>query len=60
MNWAEVGKWLKENAGIGATLVGSLLTGNVPGAVAAGVRVPRMGDVLRGPAARLVVACADA
>lgn len=37
MNWSDVGKWLKENAGTGATLVGSLLTGNVPGAVAAGV-----------------------
>lgn len=37
MNWSEVGGWLKENAGTGAALVGSLLTGNVPGAVAAGV-----------------------
>ncbi len=37
MNWSDVGKWLKENAGTGATLVGSLLTGNVPGAVAAGI-----------------------
>lgn len=37
MNWSDVGSWLKENAGSGAALVGSLLTGNVPGAVAAGV-----------------------
>ena len=37
MNWSDVGKWLKGNAGTGATLVGSLLTGNVPGAVAAGI-----------------------
>ncbi len=37
MNWSDVGSWLKENAGTGAALVGSLLTGNVPGAVAAGV-----------------------
>lgn len=37
MNWSDVGKWLKDNAGQGAALVGSLLTGNVPGAVAAGV-----------------------
>lgn len=37
MDWKEVGGWLKENAGTGAALVGSLLTGNVPGAVAAGV-----------------------
>lgn len=37
MNWSEVGNWLKGNAGTGATLIGSLITGNVPGAVAAGV-----------------------
>ena len=37
MNWTEVGDWLKTNAGAGAALVGSLLTGNIPGAVAAGV-----------------------
>jgi len=35
--WSEVGEWIKENAGSGAALVGSLLTGNVPGAIAAGV-----------------------
>ncbi len=35
--WAKVGTWLKENAGTGASLVGSLLTGNLPAAVAAGV-----------------------
>lgn len=37
MNWSDVGNWIKDNAGTGAALVGSLLTGNVPGAVAAGV-----------------------
>lgn len=37
MDWKTVGGWLKDNAGTGATLIGSLLTGNVPGAVAAGV-----------------------
>jgi hypothetical protein len=37
MDWSTVGEWLKANAGTGAALVGSLLTGNVPGAVAAGV-----------------------
>ena len=37
MDWQTVGEWLKENAGTGAALVGSLLVGNVPGAVAAGV-----------------------
>lgn len=37
MNWNDVGSWIKDNAGTGAALVGSLVTGNVPGAVAAGV-----------------------
>ena len=37
MSWSKVGDWLKDNAGAGAALVGSLLTGNVPGAVAAGI-----------------------
>lgn len=37
MDWKDVGAWLKDNAGAGAALVGSLLTGNIPGAVAAGV-----------------------
>lgn len=36
MKWSKVGDWLKENAGAGTALVGSLLTGNVPGAIAAG------------------------
>lgn len=35
--WGKVGGWLKANAGAGAALVGSLLTGNVHGAVAAGI-----------------------
>ena len=37
MSWDKVGEWLKGNAGTGAALVGSLLTGNVPGAIASGV-----------------------
>lgn len=37
MDWGGIGEWLSKNAGSGAALVGSLLTGNVPGAVAAGV-----------------------
>ena len=37
MKWSDVGEWIKSNAAPGAALVGSLLTGNVPGAVAAGV-----------------------
>ena len=39
MNWDSVGQWVKQNAGKGASLVGSLLTGNLPGAVAAGVSI---------------------
>ena len=35
--WSKVGDWIKDNAGNGASLVGSLLTGNVLGAVSAGV-----------------------
>lgn len=35
--WAKVGAWLKDNGGKGAALVGSLITGNVQGAVAAGI-----------------------
>ena len=37
MDWSSVGDWIKGNAGSGAALVGSLLTGNIPGAVAAGM-----------------------
>jgi len=37
MSWSSVGNWLKENSSSGAALIGSLLTGNIPGAVAAGI-----------------------
>ena len=37
MDWSSIGTWLKQNATGGAALIGSLLTGNIPGAVAAGV-----------------------
>lgn len=37
MNWSDVGSWVEKNAGAGASLVGSLMVGNLPGAVAAGV-----------------------
>jgi hypothetical protein len=37
VSWSKVGSWIKDNAGTGASLVGSLLTGNLPAAVAAGV-----------------------
>ena len=36
-DWKKVGGWLKENAGTGVALVGSLLTGNAPSAIAAGI-----------------------
>lgn len=36
-SWSDVGDWLKTNGVQGAALVGSLLTGNIPGAVAAGI-----------------------
>lgn len=37
MKWPDVGDWLTKNAGPGAALVGSLLSGNLPGAVSAGI-----------------------
>lgn len=37
MSWSSVGSWIKEHAGSGAALVGSLAMGNIPAAVAAGV-----------------------
>lgn len=37
MSWSKVGDWIKDNAGSGVALVGSLVTGNVPAAIAAGV-----------------------
>ena len=39
MNWKDVGDWLQNNAGTGAALVGSLLTGNIPAAVGLGVKL---------------------
>ncbi len=37
MNWSDVGNWIKSNASDGGKLIGSLITGNVPSAIAAGV-----------------------
>lgn len=42
-DWGKVGGWLKDNAGTGAALVGSLLTGNAPGAIAAGISLVTTG-----------------
>ncbi len=53
MNWQDVGDWLKGNAGAGASLVGSLLTGNIPGAVAAGVALVSSATGSNDPSAAL-------
>lgn len=53
MNWTDVGNWIKDNAAPGAALVGSLLTGNVPGAVAAGVALVSGATGTADPAAAL-------
>lgn len=53
MDWSEVGGWLRENAGTGAALVGSLLTGNVPGAIAAGVSLVSSATGTNDPGAAL-------
>lgn len=53
MDWKSVGSWIKENAGTGAALVGSLLTGNVPGAVAAGISLVSGATGTDDPAAAL-------
>ena len=37
MKWQDVGQWITDNAGTGTALVGSLLTGNIPSAVAMGI-----------------------
>jgi hypothetical protein len=53
MTWSDVGGWIKNNAGTGAALVGSLLTGNVPGAVAAGVSLVSTATGTTNPSAAL-------
>lgn len=37
MAWKDVGDWLEKNAVTGVKLVGSLVTGNIPGAIATGI-----------------------
>ncbi|MCE2029275.1 hypothetical protein [Sessilibacter corallicola] len=39
MKWSNVGKWIKSNASDGGKLIGSLLAGKVPSAVAAGAAI---------------------
>lgn len=53
MDWSKVGDWIKGNAGTGASLVGSLLTGNIPGAVAAGIALVSGATGTTDPAAAL-------
>jgi hypothetical protein len=59
MNWEGVGDWVKKNAGTGAALIGSLLTGNVPGAVAAGVSLVSGATGTNDPAEALAVLQSD-
>jgi hypothetical protein len=59
MKWSDVGGWIKDNAGTGASLVGSLLTGNVPGAVAAGVALVSGATGTNDPAKALAALQAD-
>ena len=53
MQWTDVGDWLKANGGTGAALIGALLTGNIPGAVAAGVSLVTTATGQGDPAAAL-------
>lgn len=53
MNWSDVGNWLKDNGTAGAALVGSLLTGNIPGAVAAGTALVSSATGVADPAKAL-------
>ncbi|MCH9837706.1 hypothetical protein K0U83_18735 [bacterium] len=57
--WSRVGDWLKDNAGTGTALVGSLLTGNVPGAIAAGVSLVSGATGTNDPAQALAALQAD-
>lgn len=59
MNWSDVGQWLKANAGPGAALVGSLLSGNVPGAIAAGASLVASATGTSDPSAALAALQAD-
>lgn len=59
MDWKEVGNWLKENAGTGAALVGSLLVGNVQGAIAAGVSLVSSATGTNDPAKALAALQSD-
>jgi hypothetical protein len=57
--WSKVGDWLKDNAGSGVALVGSLVTGNVPAAIAAGVSLISSATGTNNPDAALQVLQSD-
>jgi hypothetical protein len=59
MKWGDVGDWLQANGGTGASLIGSLLVGNAPGAVAAGVALVSSATGVAGPDAALARLQAD-
>jgi hypothetical protein len=59
MSWSKVGDWLKDNAGSGVALVGSLVTGNVPAAIAAGVSLISSATGTNNPDAALQVLQSD-
>lgn len=54
MDWKNVGEWLLENGHDGARAIGSLITGNIPGAVAAGVDMVKRATVSSDPDAASV------
>ncbi|CAB4168672.1 hypothetical protein UFOVP580_9 [uncultured Caudovirales phage] len=50
MEWSDIGEWIKKNAGPGTALVGSLLTGNVHGAIASGIALVKTATGVDAPA----------
>ncbi len=59
MDWQGVGDWLKNNAGTGAALVGELLTGQVPAAIATGVSLVASATGSKDPTTALATLQAD-
>lgn len=59
MDWSAVGDWLKRNATGGAALIGNLLVGNYPGAIAAGAALVSSATGTTDPKAALQALQAD-
>ena len=59
MEWREVGGWIKDNAGTGAALVGSMLSGPIPKAIAAAVSLIGSATGTTNPDAALSVLKSD-